>query len=367
MTRSKIEYVGKTIPNSNFDYSLISDFSENDFRDDCFYIFDKEFFENNKIQFAELVEFKNYVLSDIFEKKIVVLYGNCHIIPIKFQLEAQKDFFDRYFIFPIPPICLINDDEFFNEPVFSCFCDVFIHQDIRDDNMYGPNYSSKSIINKLPKKCKIYAIPNLYRMPIFQFPQNIINKGLFYKNKKVFSYDSILDNWVKSHLRVMSPKEYIRRLNKLNSDYDTNLGSFLAKIRTREEKWDIKISDFIIDNLDKQLFYDPNHPTDLVLDFITSKLCELLSVGFKKAKTIFLDDVEMPSIYNVNSGKQLKMRKHCHSFCKTFLNLKEYISLYSFLNYQNIEITNKYKKKYLKLRFYMILMKFKCLSFLKNI
>jgi len=52
---------------------------------------------------------------------------------------------------------------------------------------------------------------------------------------------------------------------------------FDQKINEREKDWDIKISDFIRNNLKNiKLFYDPYHPTNELLSYISNRILEKL-------------------------------------------------------------------------------------------
>lgn len=368
MEDRRIIYVGTNDPAFSFSYEKLEILNDEVFDKGAFYIFETSLLNNEIIQLYELKEFKDYVFSDIFLKKIIVMYGNCHLAPIIQQLRQQKSFSHQYFIYPILPICLIKDPNYFDEPIFKHFCNIFIHQQIRDENIYGPQYSSKSIISKLPKHCKTCSIPNLYRLPLFMFPQNSVNSGLFYKGDKVFSFDSILDGWVLKHIRVMPEKEYIRVFHKLiNTTKSNTLGPemFFSKIKTREEKWDIKISDFIKENFDKPLFYDPNHPSELIINYISSCLCSLLNIQYTKCTSAILDALEMPSIYNYKQDK-LVIRAHSFVLNRNGLSLKQYISLYIFCNFENRNIKSKLKRHYLRQRLVIRLFLYRIMNYIIN-
>lgn len=169
--KKTIVCIGTQITNAGFDYDVREKLLRSEYDASSFYIFGRSQFDRETIKQLELVEYRDYCLSDVFAKKIMVVYGNCHAIPIVEQLKQQKGFSERYFIWPVPGICVIKNPELFLHPVFTKFCRIFIHQAIRDENAYGVEWSSNSIISRLPPGCEIISIPNLHKMPKYLFPQ----------------------------------------------------------------------------------------------------------------------------------------------------------------------------------------------------
>ena len=107
----------------------------------------------------------------------------------------------------------------------------------------------------------------------------------------------------------------------------------------REKEWDIKVSDFIIENIDKKpLFFDPNHPTNFFFKYVYTKLLKKLDIKEKsliKEPTLSLETYQMPlcaSIidyfgldYDLNN---IEIRKHGYKLYKCHLDLKKYIIHY---------------------------------------
>lgn len=61
----------------------------------------------------------------------------------------------------------------------------------------------------------------------------------------------------------------------------------IEKLRKREEKCDIKISDYIENNYrEKQLFYDPNHPTNKVIYEKGRQIMSVLDLNIVKNKLV---------------------------------------------------------------------------------
>lgn len=113
---------------------------------------------------------------------------------------------------------------------------------------------------------------------------------------------------------------------------------FIDKIEMREIDWDIKISRFIKTNYNKiQLFYDPNHPTNELIYYITSNLFSILSldeVDLKRFNILKLDSYEMPIYSAVKRGLNLNYTYkylRCYSMntlSLSAMSLEEYVQQY---------------------------------------
>ncbi len=246
-------------------------------------------------------------------KKAVVIYGNCHTEIISQMLESCQAFNEKYYIIPTKRIQNIKDPQ---ELYADCYrqCDVFIHQSIRLNNRYGEEYASEKIISRLKEGCKVISIPNVYHLPICFFPQYSDAQELRWNGTTYFFRDSIIDSHADKLFKLfrLVKRDYN---NPMLYDKDKIVASFEAfvdKVRKREQDWDIKVSDFILKNYrSHQLFYDPNHPTNFFLNYITSELLKILLN--KDSRDIMmlnanecLDTIEMPVCKSVIEALQLK-------------------------------------------------------------
>lgn len=298
-------------------------------------IFDK-YIEDNKLKI-----YKDYVYSETLKKKIVVFYGNCHLIPIQEMLNKTSNFKDSYFIWPILGICQISDPKYFEHPVFSTFCNIFIDQEIQKNNSYGEKYSSEYIqTHFLNKSAKRIVVPNTYKLPLFLFPQCDNSFYYFYNDKHVFFKDTILEEYYSKHFLPMSNKKYFEKLSSLNVDFKEKEDLFFEKVRNRELKWDVKISDFIKENLNEGLYCDPHHPSFKYLVYLYEEICEhlgLVAEKFSKKEIVNLDPVEMPSILDIGNFKK-KYRETSFVFPIKNFTIRKYIHLYRI-------VKNNYDKK----------------------
>lgn len=87
---------------------------------------------------------------------MAIAYGNCHMEAIQAYLERHKEFSAEYGFYPLPKIYeLKRINEYRN--VFQV-CNLFLHQSIRKNNVYGEEYSSENVLSYLDKKCAIIVI-----------------------------------------------------------------------------------------------------------------------------------------------------------------------------------------------------------------
>ena len=295
-----------------------------------------------KVKSLNLREFDDYIQYKYYKKKIVILYGNCHMQALFEFLKNNNEFNNKYTLYPIPYIQTIHKAEFFEYPVFRN-CDVFIHQAIQLANRYGKEFASSNIIQKLKKDCKVIAVPNVYQLPKFFFPQYRKNNELktyFPYKGTIFFRDQIIDENIKKGKTINEIIDIYNDKNLFKKYYiKAEYEKFLDKIRMREQEWDIKVSDFIIENINKkQLFFDPNHPTNFFINYIYLELLPKLDIKDKSLNTepiLSLEAYQMPlcaSIidyfildYDLNNHE---IRKHGRKMYKCKMNLKKYIIQY---------------------------------------
>lgn len=284
-------------------------------------------------------------------KKTVILYGNCHTAIVKKYLQACPEFNEIYTIYPIKEIQEVKDFSYFNLPIFST-CDVLIHQSIWEKNRYGKEYASSNIISKVKPDCKIIAMPNLYHLPLFLFPQYYEAEELRSKDQTYFFRDLIVDEG----LRQGKTLKYItENYYKYKFDYGiirNNYNDFLEEVKKREAEWDIKISEFINRNIrNEQLFYEPNHPTNFVIKYYAEELLKILlrdNYTVKDIGNYRMDSYEMPILGEVRNaldlsygGENNELRITGVKVCSTCMSLNQYVKQY----FSSIWMCNDFKRK----------------------
>lgn len=229
-----------------------------------------------------LKEFKSFIWSMQIGKELVVVHGNCHIAVVKEYLNASKSFCEKYSICDTPFIFSTGggiDENFVKN------CDVFIHQDIRKDNGFGEKLSDEYLIPLLKKNCKNITIPNLFGMGNLLLPQTDYHDGfnpsLGHDRNGMFPHaDKIIDSFTLSG----ETYEYIQKHYKDDGLIEKeqiilNFNNVIDKIKQREKNWDIKVSEYILDNYQKvKLFYDIGHPTNVLMLFISLGVLKMLEI-----------------------------------------------------------------------------------------
>lgn len=290
-------------------------------------------------------------INDNYGKKTIVIYGNCHTTAIRFlldQLDLQKK---GYAIFPFAAIQDVKDPEYFNNGIIHN-CDIFIHQVIRTNNRYGIEWSSEEILKKTKSTCNVIGIPNVYHLPTCFFQQYSEKKDFRGRNNNTYFFrDEILDNAFINRWTLKKTADYYNHYDfKASGLIEKEFEGFIEKVSKREEDWDIKILDFILEKYKEyKLFFDPNHPTPIFIREIVCRLLKYMGIPLdidilNKCSDFSLDSFEMPICGCVKHALGLKyseseIRRTGIKFVKTSMNLEEYIREYWSYEWQNEEIS----------------------------
>lgn len=273
-------------------------------------------------------------------KKKAIIYGNCHTGVIKAYLEQCSQLMEEYYFYDIPEIQNIKKPDFFTQTLFED-CKLFIHQSIRAENRYGPEYASDNIIKFLKPDCKIISIPNVYHLPMCFFPQYYEAKELRYNNKTFFFRDRIIDEGIKRGKSFSSIKrDYMSSTYFEWQEIKTMYDLFIAKVRKREEDWDVKVVEYIEnESRNKQLFYDPNHPCNNFLMYVSKEIIKILYphdiislVQTSGTEIPALDTYEMPLCYAVTTffgiNHKFTYREYGRKVLHKNMDLENYIKQY---------------------------------------
>ena len=285
---------------------------------------------------------------NIQNRKKVVIYGNCHMTSVGDVLSHVKGFTSAYELCEILPIFQIDGAGYFENPVFS-ECDIFIHQSIRKNNRYGEEFSSENVIKRLKNTCKVIAVPNLYHMPMCVFPQYMEKEELTRDSsgQTWFFRDQIVeDGFLKGEKLSQIKNDYLNINYYSRQEIQEKWNAFIDKVKAREQEWDIKISSFIKEEIhESQLFFDPNHPTKKVIEYIVTNILDLLDVEYTledlanaMEKVLDMNTREMPICASVSDYfgleydlKTVSMRSNGYRLLGKTLGLEEYIIQYESL------------------------------------
>lgn len=296
-------------------------------------------------------EFDDFIPYEIFRKKIAVTYGNCHMAAVQAYLERHKAFSLEYGFYPFPPIYEIKN---FKNDYYGILrrCELFIHQSVRKNNVYGEEYSSESILRHLNKKCEVIAIPNLYGRSKYLFPQLITGKDWQVGSFCPYFIDRNIALWIKEGRRIEEIKKYIFIGGVYKKKEIIDLWEhFVQEIEIREQEWNIKILDYILSNQrEKKIFCDINHITSETAHEIANRLLSHMNYDKQDFFEIpMMDDLEAFVYADVKEALELefeerRIRKwgktNCLQICE--MNEDAYIEqLYQFtkfcINLKNVK------------------------------
>lgn len=311
---------------------------------------DKDMISN--LQNGGLMEFEDYVIDKYVNRKIIMLYGNCHMMILANYLQKNIEK-SEYVVYPIPLIHQVKNYEELDNICFK-YCDVFLHQCIRKENRYGVAFASESILQRLSHDCIVIGIPNVYHLPLCYFPQFSEAKEWVLKDgQTVFFRDKILDTYYRQKKSISYMIEHYLSWQDTQFCIETSYNLFLEKVKRREKEWDIKISDFLLNNKRQYLFFDPNHPTGVLLEYIGRKILERLCVvpELELSADVRLDSYEMPLLdcvyeyFQIQRIEQLRGSASGRKVLHVKMDLAMYVVQYVSLEWQDSSLPSALRLK----------------------
>ncbi len=246
----------------------------------------------------EKAEFEDFIYFNYLDKKLVFIFGNCHMDIVESYLQSSRQFQEDYIVYFVPRI--------FEKPVIDKeimqYMDIWVHQDIRPDNGYGYQYSDEYMKHNVHNVIEI-VVPNLFGYGAAFFPyakqENPNNCALLNGKDKngMFPYrDYVIENCLRRKMSVNQICQYVEQDNIIpRKEIEDNFHEYILKMREREKAWDIKVVDFILDNYKQEkLFYDAGHPANAVLKMISKGILEILGITEEVYTEKCLDSHEIP-------------------------------------------------------------------------
>lgn len=286
-------------------------------------------------------EFVDFIPWQIFRKKMAIAYGNCNMDAVRMYLERHKKFAMEYGFYPFPAICDLWNLELEYGDILQ-HCNLFLHQSVRKENVYGEAYSSENMLMLLPKECDVISCPNLYGMPKYLFPQ--IDMGVKWPMGQLnpFFPDRNIIGWIKDGKSLEWIKACIFEGCGLykKSEITDIWEKFFHRLNIRERMWDIKVSDYILKHQkEKRIFCDINHITSEAAHEIGDRLLKYM--GYEEQniselpildalETIIYGDVRnaLGLTFEMNVVRKWNSANNLHTY---EMDIGEYISqLYQF-------------------------------------
>lgn len=310
-------------------------------------------YEEIKNRLSKYTEFKNYIYYKWLNKKIVFLYGNCHMDIIESYLYSSANFKDDYIIYPSPRICT---EKLIDIRVLK-YVDIWIHEDIQKENIYGYKFSDEYIRGFISKQAMEIIMPHLYGLGAAFFPhakgkneRNVALLNGLYENGMFPFRDDIIENAILECKSITDIESYVNFDNIISEKYIVdNFENYIYKIEKREKKWDIKILDFILCHYKSdKLFYDIGHPTNIILKEISRKILEKLEIYDEIVSDKSLDYHEVPIYPYIRKTlgmmwDEKNIRKNSEAIKGTSkMDIQEYIREYIWWCYP--ELYNKMNK-----------------------
>lgn len=246
-----------------------------------------------------LKENEDFLFSDLLNHELMILYGNCHMSVIEDYLMNNPEIVYDY---TIMRFYVDYEDKRLRFPreALLAKCAIFITQDIRDNNKIDiPGYLE--LQKYTTDNCITVICPNVYGYNFF-YPQmmeedesiNEIHIGEIYGARYINEMNAVqhmIIHYMQSYRDVNIDKLYgegkklqdILAYIEQDSLYDETeiMEKFrcsLDRLKEREKKCTIKISDYIENKYkDVQLFYEPYHPTNVLLCEMGKRIVEYLN------------------------------------------------------------------------------------------
>lgn len=237
------------------------------------------------------IEINTYIRFIKNLQKIVVVYGNCQTSILEKMLLRSKQFRNDYFALIFPRVCDYSGKDV-NEFIYDFAweeVDLFIYQEISENNKFSEQLATDRIKKLLPTSCRTVCITNLFFTGYF--PQTIQNKNNVYHElhqSGMFPFgDKYIDQLVGENRKYEEIIEIVNNPKFLDSiEIIEQCENSFSELIKREKVVDVKISDYIIANYKaEQLFYSFNHPNNIVLYEYTNRILKFLGYNVINSMT----------------------------------------------------------------------------------
>lgn len=305
---------------------------------------DKSYIQiKEQLQALGLKEFENFISMKIYNRHPAVFLGNCNMLITKEFLEKTDSFTKKYGICQINPI---QELEYTDLEEALKYCDLFIRQDIRKENKYSEEFSSRNTDKLIGKDCKVLTIPDLHLLAKMVHPEWCDRSEGGERLLYLFGYpDGNIERWKQEG---KSDEMVLHKLLKeeiySEKEVKENFQFYMSRLQEREKNCDMIISDYILNSYKKvKLFYDIGHPTNEPLIELGKRILEKLNLPENQEDIILNVDLELyeTPIYK-DVAKYLGMefdteavrKKSTMKLCDTPLSREEYFRQYLYLYMQ---------------------------------
>lgn len=226
-----------------------------------------------------LIEYNDFIWMGYLYKKICVINANCFGEALKHHLDKSKAFRETYEVAYCTHIAYNTEGEIGDDLLMHT--DLLFHQDVREENPYGKKLSDDYILHIVGNDCKKVCIPNFVGMYTWLFPTMMRQQYKINDRVLVLYKDKLLEEAYNKGERDLDRIEnYINKNCPTADELTCMFEDGIKKIREREKKWDITISDEIIKSYRTQrIACDYDHPTGKWMRYYCEKICNLIGIN----------------------------------------------------------------------------------------
>lgn len=290
-------------------------------------------------------------------KKIIIIYGNCQTVGIRYYLEKMPVIKNQYVFFIMPQFWIKEEFEkyelLFKLNVFH-FADILITQNISVNNKFGEKLATENVLKYISENCQVIKIANVFSSGYY--PQFInkekINVDLMdyidmeglktFKNQLDYNVCKLVyeGKTLNEIISIISGNDFYSPIEIYN-----NIWSELEKTKNREKNCDIGITDYIEDNYTKKILFESDqHPTEDVFLELCKRI--VIYLGFDECipcdlsvhayglpedertpiypsilKCLGLYDMCNGIVYKLPTGKKVMFNEYMRSYIRTVFPL----------------------------------------------
>lgn len=212
--------------------------------------------------------------------KTCMVYGNCHIRPIRKYLMASPSFQASYEMVEVPPVHECDRETGLGQELLRT-CDLFIYQRVKDS--FGPFLSTDYLLQQLPESCIRISFGNAYFGAFY--PHLSTDPTFPYGDSNVLRF--IQEGKSKQEILALLTDEHFYSYDEVQAAASASI----EELRRRELAIDIPIADYIAEHYRSlPLFCTHNHPTHYIFRYLAKQMLAALDLPKGEIESVIWDD-----------------------------------------------------------------------------